>query len=66
MIVNINNIILLIFRFVLNIFNKLHVIFINASFIQRDVAHLTTCDEGCFELAELLGWKVTYLDRSLH
>lgn len=23
----------------------------------RDVAHLTTCDEGCFELAELLGWK---------
>eukprot|EP00112_Aurelia_sp_Birch-Aquarium-sp1_P008051 Seg1882.3 transcript_id=Seg1882.3/GoldUCD/mRNA.D3Y31 product="NAD-dependent protein deacetylase sirtuin-2" protein_id=Seg1882.3/GoldUCD/D3Y31 len=23
----------------------------------RDVAHLTTCDEGCLELADLLGWK---------
>uniref|UniRef100_A0A8C1YDT6 NAD-dependent protein deacetylase n=1 Tax=Cyprinus carpio TaxID=7962 RepID=A0A8C1YDT6_CYPCA len=24
----------------------------------RDVAHLSTCDDGCMALAELLGWKV--------
>uniref|UniRef100_A0A8D0ABY8 NAD-dependent protein deacetylase n=1 Tax=Sander lucioperca TaxID=283035 RepID=A0A8D0ABY8_SANLU len=24
----------------------------------RDVAHISTCDEGCLALAELLGWKV--------
>lgn len=23
----------------------------------RDVAHLSTCDDGCMALAELLGWK---------
>uniref|UniRef100_A0AAZ3S2D5 NAD-dependent protein deacetylase n=1 Tax=Oncorhynchus tshawytscha TaxID=74940 RepID=A0AAZ3S2D5_ONCTS len=23
----------------------------------RDVAHISTCDDGCLELAELLGWK---------
>lgn len=25
----------------------------------RDVARLGTCDDGCLELAALLGWKVT-------
>ena len=24
----------------------------------RDVAKLGTCDEGCLELAEAMGWKV--------
>ncbi|KAL0972792.1 hypothetical protein UPYG_G00194820 [Umbra pygmaea] len=24
----------------------------------RDVAHISTCDDGCLELADLLGWKV--------
>ncbi|XP_061682810.1 NAD-dependent protein deacetylase sirtuin-2-like isoform X7 [Syngnathoides biaculeatus] len=24
----------------------------------RDVAHISTCDDGCMALAELLGWKV--------
>ena len=24
----------------------------------RDVAKLGTCDDGCVELAEMLGWKV--------
>uniref|UniRef100_A0A8C2XDL8 NAD-dependent protein deacetylase n=1 Tax=Cyclopterus lumpus TaxID=8103 RepID=A0A8C2XDL8_CYCLU len=24
----------------------------------RDVAHISTCDDGCLALAELLGWKV--------
>nr|XP_054590919.1 NAD-dependent protein deacetylase sirtuin-2-like [Nothobranchius furzeri] len=23
----------------------------------RDVAHISTCDDGCLALAELLGWK---------
>lgn len=27
-------------------------------FDHRDVAHLSTCDDGCLALAELLGWKV--------
>ena len=27
----------------------------------RDVARLGTCDDGCKELAELLGWKVNNL-----
>uniref|UniRef100_A0A8C8BYN3 NAD-dependent protein deacetylase n=1 Tax=Oncorhynchus tshawytscha TaxID=74940 RepID=A0A8C8BYN3_ONCTS len=27
----------------------------------RDVAHISTCDDGCLELAELLGWKVNIL-----
>ena len=26
----------------------------------RDVAHISTCDEGCLALADLLGWKVGY------
>ncbi|XP_065057619.1 NAD-dependent protein deacetylase sirtuin-2-like [Rhopilema esculentum] len=25
--------------------------------VYRDVAHLSTCDDGCMELADLLGWK---------
>uniref|UniRef100_A0A8C1BKC5 NAD-dependent protein deacetylase n=1 Tax=Cyprinus carpio carpio TaxID=630221 RepID=A0A8C1BKC5_CYPCA len=29
-----------------------------ASLVSRDVAHLSTCDDGCMALAELLGWKV--------
>ena len=28
----------------------------------RDVAYLGTCDEGCFQLAEMLGWKVRLRD----
>uniref|UniRef100_A0A8C7TJG8 NAD-dependent protein deacetylase sirtuin-2 n=1 Tax=Oncorhynchus mykiss TaxID=8022 RepID=A0A8C7TJG8_ONCMY len=27
----------------------------------RDVAHISTCDDGCLALAELLGWKVNIL-----
>lgn len=26
----------------------------------RDVAHISTCDDGCLALAELLGWKVSH------
>lgn len=26
----------------------------------RDVAHISTCDDGCLALADLLGWKVSY------
>uniref|UniRef100_A0A8C6PEK0 NAD-dependent protein deacetylase n=1 Tax=Nothobranchius furzeri TaxID=105023 RepID=A0A8C6PEK0_NOTFU len=26
----------------------------------RDVAHISTCDDGCLALAELLGWKVRH------
>lgn len=25
----------------------------------RDVAHISTCDDGCLALADLLGWKVS-------
>lgn len=35
--------------------------------VHRDVAHLSTCDDGCMALAELLGWKVntgTFTSRS--
>uniref|UniRef100_A0A3Q3FSM0 NAD-dependent protein deacetylase n=1 Tax=Labrus bergylta TaxID=56723 RepID=A0A3Q3FSM0_9LABR len=28
----------------------------------RDVAHISTCDEGCLALAELLGWKAELED----
>uniref|UniRef100_A0A672GUZ7 NAD-dependent protein deacetylase sirtuin-2 n=1 Tax=Salarias fasciatus TaxID=181472 RepID=A0A672GUZ7_SALFA len=27
----------------------------------RDVAHISTCDDGCLALADLLGWKVSHL-----
>uniref|UniRef100_A0A671V2M2 NAD-dependent protein deacetylase sirtuin-2 n=1 Tax=Sparus aurata TaxID=8175 RepID=A0A671V2M2_SPAAU len=27
----------------------------------RDVAHISTCDDGCLALADLLGWKVLFL-----
>uniref|UniRef100_A0A3P8PKL6 NAD-dependent protein deacetylase sirtuin-2 n=1 Tax=Astatotilapia calliptera TaxID=8154 RepID=A0A3P8PKL6_ASTCA len=27
----------------------------------RDVAHISTCDDGCLALADLLGWKVSYM-----
>lgn len=26
--------------------------------LSRDVAHISTCDDGCLALADLLGWKV--------
>lgn len=26
----------------------------------RDVAHISTCDDGCLALADLLGWKVSF------
>lgn len=29
------------------------------SFSCRDVAHISTCDDGCLALADLLGWKVS-------
>uniref|UniRef100_A0A8C2XCA6 NAD-dependent protein deacetylase sirtuin-2 n=1 Tax=Cyclopterus lumpus TaxID=8103 RepID=A0A8C2XCA6_CYCLU len=28
--------------------------------LSRDVAHISTCDDGCLALAELLGWKASY------
>ncbi|KAG7277032.1 hypothetical protein CRUP_025442 [Coryphaenoides rupestris] len=28
-----------------------------AGLVGRDVAHISTCDEGCLALADLLGWK---------
>lgn len=31
---------------------------LNFLIVHRDVAHLSTCDDGCMALAELLGWKV--------
>uniref|UniRef100_A0A673K041 NAD-dependent protein deacetylase n=1 Tax=Sinocyclocheilus rhinocerous TaxID=307959 RepID=A0A673K041_9TELE len=30
---------------------------LNCTAVQKDVAHLSTCDDGCMALAELLGWK---------
>lgn len=30
-----------------------------ALLFHRDVAHISTCDDGCLALAELLGWKVS-------
>uniref|UniRef100_A0A669ED09 NAD-dependent protein deacetylase n=1 Tax=Oreochromis niloticus TaxID=8128 RepID=A0A669ED09_ORENI len=30
----------------------------------RDVAHISTCDDGCLALADLLGWKVSYMSPS--
>lgn len=30
-----------------------------SSFSCRDVAHISTCDDGCLALADLLGWKVS-------
>uniref|UniRef100_A0A671V303 NAD-dependent protein deacetylase n=1 Tax=Sparus aurata TaxID=8175 RepID=A0A671V303_SPAAU len=28
--------------------------------LSRDVAHISTCDDGCLALADLLGWKVSF------
>ena len=58
--------------FLFFILTHLHLIIYNSKYLYyvselclifyyfRDVALIGTCDDGCYKLAELLGWKVSF------